>query len=105
MTKLKRFSIQVVIYMIIYYVPLIPLQFIHSDIKSTYSVWANIYMSVLVLGLFMCWAHVAWLFMEWVMKKFTRTHETIHSMTNCPTCGSQVDIGGDGATHYYIPRN
>ena len=23
--------------------------------------------------------------------------------TNCPTCGSRVNVGGDGETHYYVP--
>lgn len=29
---------------------------------------------------------------------------TINSTANCPTCGSECSIGGDGETHYYIPK-
>jgi len=28
----------------------------------------------------------------------------IKSTTNCPTCGVECKIGGDGETHYYIPQ-
>ncbi len=28
----------------------------------------------------------------------------INSKTNCPTCGSEVTIGGEGPTHFYIPK-
>ena len=32
--------------------------------------------------------------------------ESIKStITNCPTCGSEVTVGGEGITHYYIPKN
>lgn len=30
--------------------------------------------------------------------------ETIKSVTNCPTCGSECTIGGDSTTHFYIPK-
>lgn len=30
--------------------------------------------------------------------------DTIKSVTNCPTCGSEVTVGGDGETHFYIPK-
>jgi hypothetical protein len=30
--------------------------------------------------------------------------ETIKSTTNCPTCGVECKIGGDGETHYLIPK-
>ena len=31
--------------------------------------------------------------------------DQINSKTNCPTCGSEVTVGGEGCTHYYIPLN
>ncbi len=30
--------------------------------------------------------------------------QQINSKTNCPTCGSEVTIGGEGPTHFYIPK-
>ena len=30
--------------------------------------------------------------------------ETIKSITNCPTCGVECKIGGNGTTHFYIPQ-
>lgn len=27
----------------------------------------------------------------------------IETVTKCPTCGSEVTVGGKGETHYYIP--
>ena len=30
--------------------------------------------------------------------------ETIKSQTNCPACGSDVEVGGE-TTHFYIPKN
>lgn len=29
---------------------------------------------------------------------------TIKSVTTCITCGSECEIGGDGETHFYIPK-
>lgn len=34
-------------------------------------------------------------------------NETIKSVTHCPTCGSEVTVGGkpgEGSTHYYVPK-
>ena len=33
------------------------------------------------------------------------TDETIKSVTNCPTCGSECFVGGNGTTHFYIPKD
>lgn len=30
--------------------------------------------------------------------------DLISSKTHCPTCGSEVSVGGSGMTHYYIPK-
>ena len=32
------------------------------------------------------------------------TTEQIKSVTNCPTCGSEVDVHTEGETHYYVPK-
>ncbi len=29
--------------------------------------------------------------------------ETIKSVTNCPTCGSECKVNGEGETHFYVP--
>lgn len=31
--------------------------------------------------------------------------DTIKSHTNCPTCGSEVDVKANGTTHYYVPKS
>jgi hypothetical protein len=38
------------------------------------------------------------------MTQQPKQEDQINSKTNCPTCGSEVSIGGDGVTHYYIPK-
>lgn len=30
---------------------------------------------------------------------------SISTVTTCPTCGSEVTVGGEGTTHYYIPNS
>jgi len=30
---------------------------------------------------------------------------TIKTVTNCPTCGAECKVAGEGETHYYIPKN
>ena len=30
--------------------------------------------------------------------------ETIKSVTKCVTCGSECYVGGNGTTHFYIPK-
>ena len=40
-----------------------------------------------------------------MVEDMSKRDPLIKTVTNCPTCGSEVGIGGtDGETHYYIPK-
>lgn len=42
---------------------------------------------------------------EFIIKEESEIYktETVTSVTNCPTCGTECDVGGD-TTHYYVPK-
>ncbi len=44
-------------------------------------------------------------FSENIIEKMKKREETIKSVTNCPTCNSEVNVVGNGTTHAYVPKD